>query len=127
MQTKKQSSVPFLSSNVQKNMRFDKLESPPLQKKARRENSAALDADTTMQKPQDQVQASYLPTSTGKATYLHRPRACYICKSRFWMLHHFYSDLCPKCATLNWQKRNAGAFFCTLHSFCLFSIILLGM
>eukprot|EP00045_Choanoeca_perplexa_P009039 m.85494 g.85494 ORF g.85494 m.85494 type:complete len:294 (+) comp14724_c0_seq15:206-1087(+) len=32
-------------------------------------------------------------------------RACYICKSRFTELHHFYDLLCPDCASLNWTKR----------------------
>ena len=32
-------------------------------------------------------------------------RACYVCKSRYRKLHHFYAALCPDCATLNWEKR----------------------
>lgn len=37
---------------------------------------------------------------------LREPRACYTCKRRFYLLHHFYADLCPECAALNWQKRH---------------------
>lgn len=37
---------------------------------------------------------------------LHRPRSCYICKKRFARLHHFYDQLCPACASLNWKKRS---------------------
>ncbi|RHZ20485.1 hypothetical protein DYB26_008062 [Aphanomyces astaci] len=36
---------------------------------------------------------------------LHGFRSCYACKKRFDMLHHFYDQLCPDCATLNFQKR----------------------
>jgi hypothetical protein len=36
---------------------------------------------------------------------LLRPRSCYTCKGRFWELHHFYDQLCPSCAALNWRKR----------------------
>lgn len=36
---------------------------------------------------------------------LLRPRSCYVCKCRFYKLHHFYDSLCPDCAGLNWTKR----------------------
>ncbi|GAB5371548.1 hypothetical protein AAMO2058_001589300 [Amorphochlora amoebiformis] len=36
---------------------------------------------------------------------LHYPRSCYICKIRYRVLHHFYDQLCPQCASLNWEKR----------------------
>ncbi len=36
---------------------------------------------------------------------LHNPRSCYICKSRFFKLHHFYDNLCPSCASLSYEKR----------------------
>eukprot|EP00041_Stephanoeca_diplocostata_P020256 m.450741 g.450741 ORF g.450741 m.450741 type:complete len:494 (+) comp21517_c0_seq1:823-2304(+) len=36
---------------------------------------------------------------------LRKPRSCYICKNRFRQLHHFYDQLCPTCATLNYTKR----------------------
>ncbi|EGD77029.1 short chain dehydrogenase/reductase family Oxidoreductase [Salpingoeca rosetta] len=32
--------------------------------------------------------------------------SCYICKMRFSRLHHFYSQLCPTCAALNFEKRS---------------------
>ena len=40
-----------------------------------------------------------------EAVELHAPRPCYTCKVRFRKLHHFYSQLCPECATLNYAKR----------------------
>ena len=34
------------------------------------------------------------------------PRACYICKEPFAVIHHFYDQLCPPCAALNFAKRS---------------------
>ena len=33
------------------------------------------------------------------------PQNCYICKKDFSVLHHFYDQLCPPCAELNFAKR----------------------
>ena len=33
------------------------------------------------------------------------PQNCYICKSDYTTLHHFYDQLCPSCAELNFRKR----------------------
>jgi NAD(P)-dependent dehydrogenase (short-subunit alcohol dehydrogenase family) len=32
-------------------------------------------------------------------------RHCYVCKAKYEELHHFYDQLCPPCAELNWLKR----------------------
>jgi NAD(P)-dependent dehydrogenase (short-subunit alcohol dehydrogenase family) len=32
-------------------------------------------------------------------------RHCYVCKEHFSSLHHFYDQLCPSCAALNYTKR----------------------
>jgi NAD(P)-dependent dehydrogenase (short-subunit alcohol dehydrogenase family) len=36
-------------------------------------------------------------------------RSCYVCKIRFRDRHQFYDQLCPSCATLNWEKRHQTA------------------
>ena len=36
-------------------------------------------------------------------------RLCYVCKTHFNELHHFYDQMCPPCAELNWQKRESTA------------------
>jgi len=36
-------------------------------------------------------------------------RMCYVCKTYFHELHHFYDQMCPPCAALNWEKRNSSA------------------
>ena len=38
--------------------------------------------------------------------HLPKLRSCYVCKQRFRELHHFYDQLCPSCAPLNFMKRN---------------------
>lgn len=37
------------------------------------------------------------------------PQHCYICKADFTELHHFYDQLCPSCAALNFAKRTETA------------------
>jgi len=34
-----------------------------------------------------------------------KPRSCYVCKKRYYTMHHFYDQLCESCAPLNWAKR----------------------
>jgi NAD(P)-dependent dehydrogenase (short-subunit alcohol dehydrogenase family) len=36
-------------------------------------------------------------------------RHCYVCKVKFTDLHHFYDQLCPACAELNFRKRTETA------------------
>lgn len=40
---------------------------------------------------------------------LEQPKSCYVCKVKFWKLHHFYETMCPTCAALNWEKRHQFA------------------
>ena len=41
----------------------------------------------------------------------HSPelRHCYVCKQKFTQLHHFYDQMCPACAELNFFKRTETA------------------
>jgi NAD(P)-dependent dehydrogenase (short-subunit alcohol dehydrogenase family) len=41
-----------------------------------------------------------------------QPQNCYVCKKDYKQLHHFYDQLCPACAELNWQKRTELADLC---------------
>ncbi|MEP7325881.1 MAG: SDR family oxidoreductase [Gemmatimonadota bacterium] len=34
------------------------------------------------------------------------PQHCYICKQDFTVIHHFYDQMCPECAELNFAKRS---------------------
>ena len=38
-----------------------------------------------------------------------RAQHCYVCKADYHEVHHFYDQMCPPCAELNWQKRHATA------------------
>lgn len=38
--------------------------------------------------------------------HAHETLNCYICKKDFTQLHHFYDQLCPACADLNFAKRS---------------------
>jgi NAD(P)-dependent dehydrogenase (short-subunit alcohol dehydrogenase family) len=33
------------------------------------------------------------------------PQLCYVCKQKYSVIHHFYDELCPPCAELNFAKR----------------------
>ena len=37
------------------------------------------------------------------------PQNCYVCKKNYSTIHHFYDQLCPTCAELNWVKRTETA------------------
>src|SRR5580692_9157751 len=37
------------------------------------------------------------------------PQNCYICKKDYSAIHHFYDQLCPSCAELNFRKRTESA------------------
>ena len=37
------------------------------------------------------------------------PQNCYVCKKDYSTIHHFYDQLCPACAELNWIKRTETA------------------
>jgi len=41
----------------------------------------------------------------GKAEHVEG-RHCYVCKRKYAALHHFYDQLCPQCAELNFRKRS---------------------
>jgi NAD(P)-dependent dehydrogenase (short-subunit alcohol dehydrogenase family) len=47
--------------------------------------------------------------SPGNERLLQSPRNCYICKDEFTRLHHFYDQLCPRCAEFNYAKRFPSA------------------
>ena len=71
------------------------------------------EADANPQSGDADNEASAQPeteeTSRGESARLHKQRSCYTCKARYSDLHHFYSDLCPACAELNFRKRNQVA------------------
>ena len=49
-------------------------------------------------------ETSHRETAGGEAAGIERQH-CYVCKEPFTELHHFYDQLCPPCAELNFRKR----------------------
>ncbi len=52
------------------------------------------------------------PDDAGRARGAARvetARLCYVCKTEFHELHHFYDQMCPPCAELNYRKRDQTA------------------
>jgi NAD(P)-dependent dehydrogenase (short-subunit alcohol dehydrogenase family) len=45
----------------------------------------------------------------GELPRVEAARMCYVCKTEFFELHHFYDQLCPPCAELNFAKRQQTA------------------
>src|SRR5918996_3581117 len=52
--------------------------------------------------PEDMHEASGAESPAGEAT---EPQHCYVCKRKYTVIHHFYDQLCPDCAELNFRKR----------------------
>jgi NAD(P)-dependent dehydrogenase (short-subunit alcohol dehydrogenase family) len=48
-------------------------------------------------------------TPAPEPTHSPELRHCYVCKQKFTQLHHFYDQMCPTCAELNYFKRTETA------------------
>jgi NAD(P)-dependent dehydrogenase (short-subunit alcohol dehydrogenase family) len=47
--------------------------------------------------------------NNGDSRHTIEPQHCYICKQHYTVIHHFYDQLCPGCADLNFRKRTEQA------------------
>ena len=45
------------------------------------------------------------PNSQGDRARASELQHCYVCKEKYTQIHHFYDQLCPACAELNYRKR----------------------
>ena len=77
-----------------------------------RANDEAVTAATATGAPgrvDDETQGLALTSSAtgGRAGTLVRARACYVCKQRYRDVDAFYHQLCPACAALNHERRDA--------------------
>jgi NAD(P)-dependent dehydrogenase (short-subunit alcohol dehydrogenase family) len=70
-----------------------------LNREARRSSDHVLPASTVAPERAQPIVPSEAPPE------LLQPRSCYVCKSDYRRLHHFYDSLCPSCAELNYRKR----------------------
>ncbi len=55
--------------------------------------------------PPEQFQAADVHSEAEERREHIEPQHCYVCKQKYSKLHHFYDQLCPSCATLNFSKR----------------------
>ena len=56
--------------------------------------------------------SDFEPSDVSGDTVVHEvvePQNCYICKQDYSRIHHFYDQLCPECADLNFRKRGEMA------------------
>ncbi len=87
-----------------------------LQKESRRERLDSVLSETGIRKLRRETvfttpnyfppEDSFTPEATEAEREAPEPQNCYICKQDFSQLHHFYDQLCPTCAVLNYAKRS---------------------
>lgn len=75
----------------------------------RRQEDRALLASTTLVQDQRDSQEPLALPDPGKGRYLHDPESCYVCKTLYTEVHHFYHFLCPQCAAFNYAMRGMRA------------------
>ena len=59
--------------------------------------------------PTVSVSAGFEPHDVHEGPESRDPRHCYVCKQKYSAIHHFYDQLCPSCAALNFAKRTEHA------------------
>ncbi len=73
---------------------------------------------TASQKPEKFTTPNYFPPQIGEPQEVTdnpdfheaiEPQNCYVCKKDYSQIHHFYDQLCPTCAELNFFKRTETA------------------
>ena len=68
-------------------------------------NFQALDVPKNADEPTQKKSADKNPPTNSA----EEPHNCYVCKKDYSIVHHFYDQLCPKCAELNFFKRSETA------------------
>jgi NAD(P)-dependent dehydrogenase (short-subunit alcohol dehydrogenase family) len=57
----------------------------------------------------DEIEESEPDGPTSESFEAPEPQHCYVCKRHYSAIHHFYDQLCPECAELNFRKRTERA------------------
>lgn len=76
-----------------------------------RQRRTAADRQTLASTAIIKARASSVATSRGEEISnrpvgnLHKPKYCYVCKTPYSQVHHFYHRLCPACAEIHYAKR----------------------
>jgi NAD(P)-dependent dehydrogenase (short-subunit alcohol dehydrogenase family) len=63
------------------------------------------DVHDAIDEPAPQQARTMHPPDEVSARTSAEPQHCYVCKSAYSTIHHFYDQLCPACAELNFAKR----------------------
>lgn len=88
--------------------RGDKDHRRQVRQQQRQEDRALLASTALVQEQRDSQQPLALPEpSAGR--FLHEPESCYVCKTLYTEVHHFYHFLCPQCAAFNYAMRGLRA------------------
>ena len=77
-----------------------------------RDAGAGRSAEDDSSAPPPSSTSAPPPSSTSAPpshSELNRASQCYTCKARFTTLHHFYAQLCPSCAEVNYRMRHLSA------------------
>jgi NAD(P)-dependent dehydrogenase (short-subunit alcohol dehydrogenase family) len=74
----------------------------------RQEDRALLASTTLVRHQRDSEEPPALPGPVGPRV-LHEPESCYVCKTPYTEVHHFYHFLCPQCAAFNYAMRGLRA------------------
>jgi NAD(P)-dependent dehydrogenase (short-subunit alcohol dehydrogenase family) len=77
-----------------------------LQDDAKEEEESKLLARMCVPDGHVETTPKLLENGTSTQQQFPKLRSCYVCKDRFRDCHHFYDQLCPSCAAINWEKRH---------------------
>ena len=101
----------YIASTTLRKGRVERLEK--LMNNAKQEEEAQLLRRLIPDGHVDEASPSLLlengDNATSSSSLPAKLRSCYVCKVRYRDLHHFYDQLCPTCAPLNWEKRHQTA------------------
>ena len=76
----------------------------------RRKRKESVFQTPSLPPPRESLEAEGLENpGEGEPLRLTSNRHCYICKTQFEELHHFYDQMCPACAEFNYIKRSQKA------------------
>jgi NAD(P)-dependent dehydrogenase (short-subunit alcohol dehydrogenase family) len=78
----------------------------PLEPAAGSQEPGAESRESRVESPEPRAECPGSPTLPPASLEL---RHCYVCKEKFSTIHHFYDQLCPPCAALNFTKRTERA------------------
>ncbi len=79
---------------------------PAKRRRSRQDDRPLLDRTGIRRKTGTTIEIEVPPEGPRALT---SSRTCYVCKSAFTALHHFYDSFCPSCAEVSWEKRLATA------------------